>query len=95
MASGAVRRGSGPPTASWASPLDDFLLALAGHRLGRHDEARRDCDRGVARLGSELRDDATRDVAIEALMTVRSLSVDEAESFLLDVAFPADPFGPR
>ena len=91
-AADVLRRAAARPD---ASALDEFLLALAGHRLGRHDEARRDCDRGVARLGSELRDDATRDVAIEALMTVRSLSVDEAESFLLDVAFPADPFGPR
>ena len=48
-----------------ASALDGLLLAVARHHLGRHDEARRDCDRALARLGSELRDDATHDVAIE------------------------------
>jgi hypothetical protein len=33
-------------------------------------------------------------VAIEALMTIRGLGVDEAESLLLDAAFPGDPFAP-
>ena len=28
-------------------------------------------------------------------MTIRGLGVDEAESFLLDVVFPADPFARR
>ena len=31
-------------------------------------------------------------MAVEALMTIRGLGVDEAESLLLDVVFPADPF---
>jgi hypothetical protein len=31
-------------------------------------------------------------VAVETLTTIRDLSVDEAESLLLDVEFPAEPF---
>ena len=84
----------GPRRGPDASALDDFLLALARHHLGRHDEARSDCDRALARLGSDLADEATHDVAIEALMTIRGLGVDEAESLLLDLVFPASPFGP-
>jgi hypothetical protein len=75
-----------------ASALDGFLLALARHHLGRIDEARSDCDRDLARPGSDLTDEPTRDVAIEALMTIRGLSIDEADSVLLDTAFPIDPF---
>jgi hypothetical protein len=33
-------------------------------------------------------------LAIEALMTIRGLGVDEAESLLQDLVFPANPFGP-
>ena len=36
-----------------ASALDGFLLALARHHLGRHDEARSDCDRALERLRSD------------------------------------------
>jgi hypothetical protein len=75
-----------------ASALDGFLLALACHHLGRADEARSDCDRALERLASDLADAATHDVAVEALMTIRGLSVDEAEALLLDLVFPADPF---
>jgi WD40 repeat protein/tetratricopeptide (TPR) repeat protein len=77
-----------------ASAMDWLLLALARHHLGRHDEARSDCDRALERLGSDLGDETTRDGAVEALMTIRGLSLDEAESLLLDLAFPAEPFGP-
>ena len=41
---------------------------------------------------SDLADEATHDVAIEALMTIRGLGVDEADALLHDAAFPADPF---
>jgi hypothetical protein len=38
---------------------------------------------------------ATHDAAIKVLMmTMRDLSVDQAEGLLLDSVFPADPFGP-
>jgi tetratricopeptide (TPR) repeat protein len=77
-----------------ASALDGFLLALARHHLGQHDAARSDCDRALERLGSNLADEATHDVAVEALMTIRGLGVDEAEALLLDLVFPADPIGP-
>ncbi len=77
-----------------ASALDGFLLALARHHLGRIDEARSDCDRALARLGSDLAEEATHDVAVEALMTIRGLGVDEAEALLQDLVFPASPFGP-
>ena len=50
------------------SALDGFLLALARHHLGRVDEARSDCDRALERLGSDLADEATRDVAVEACL---------------------------
>jgi tetratricopeptide (TPR) repeat protein len=75
------------------SALDGLLLALARHHMGRHDEARSDCDRAIERLGSNLADVATHDVTIEVLTTVRGLSVDEAELLLLDLVFPSDPFG--
>jgi WD40 repeat protein/tetratricopeptide (TPR) repeat protein len=75
-----------------ASALDGFLLALARHDLGRIDEARDDCDRALERLRSDRSDEATHDVAVEAVMTIRGLGVEEAESFLLDLVFPADPF---
>ncbi len=74
--------------------LDGFLLALARHHLGRIDEARLDCDRGLERPGRDLADDATHDVAVEAIMTIRGLTDQEAESVLQDRVFPADPFGP-
>jgi tetratricopeptide (TPR) repeat protein len=77
-----------------APALDGLLLALARHRLGRGDEARSDCDRALGRLGSGLADEATRDVAVEALMTIRGRGVDAAEALLLDLKFPADPIGP-
>ena len=80
--------------ARWDAPaLDGFLLALARHHLGRRDEARSDCDRALGRLASDLADEATHDAAVEALMTIRGLSVDAAEALLLDLVFPADPFG--
>jgi hypothetical protein len=75
-----------------APALDGLLLALAHHHLGRVEEARADCDRALARPGSDLADEATHDVAIEALMTIRGLGVDEAEALVLDATFPADPF---
>jgi tetratricopeptide (TPR) repeat protein len=77
-----------------ASALEGFLLALARHHLGRHDEAQSDCDRYLERRRTEPAEDATRDVAAEALTTIRGLSASEAESLLLDAAFPADPFAP-
>jgi hypothetical protein len=75
-----------------ASALDGFLLALARHHLGRTAEARSECDRALERLRTDQASDETRDVALEALTTIRELGVDEAESRLLDAAFPADPF---
>jgi hypothetical protein len=52
------------------SALSGFLLTLARHHLGRLDEARSDCDRALGHLGSDLADEATHDVAVEALMTM-------------------------
>jgi tetratricopeptide (TPR) repeat protein len=75
-----------------APALDGFLLALAHHHLGRTAEARSDCDRALERLRTDEADDETRDVAFEALTTIRDLSVREAESLLLDAAFPVGPF---
>jgi hypothetical protein len=75
-----------------ASAVDGFLLALARHHLGRPAEARSDCDRALERLRTEPASDRIDDVAIEALMTIRHLSIDEAESLLLDAVFPPDPF---
>jgi hypothetical protein len=80
------------------SALDGFLLALAHHHLGRAEEARSECDRVLARLRTDQAEyehevqDETRDVAAEALTTIRGLDIRQAESLLLDVAFPADPF---
>jgi tetratricopeptide (TPR) repeat protein len=74
------------------SALDGFLIALAHHHLGQADEARSECDRALARLRTDVADDKTHDVALEALITIRGLSLDEAESLLLDATFPADPF---
>jgi hypothetical protein len=75
-----------------ARALDEFLLALARHHLGRTAEARSECDRALERMRTDEASDETRDVALEALTTIRDLGVDDAESLLLDAAFPADPF---
>jgi hypothetical protein len=65
---------------------------MARHHLDHHNEARSDCDRALGRLSTGRAEEETRDVAVEALTTIRGLSVDEAESLLLDAAFPSDPF---
>ncbi len=75
-----------------ASALDEFLLALAHHHMGRIAEARGECESAFQRLKTEPADDATRAIALEALTTIRGLKVDEAELRLLDAAFPTDPF---
>ena len=77
-----------------APALDGLLLALARHHLGRSAEARSDCDRALERLRTERADEENRDVAVAALMAIRGLAPDEADSLLLDAAFPADPFAP-
>jgi WD40 repeat protein len=74
------------------SALERFLLALAHHHLGRTEEARTDCDRALERLRTDPAEDETRDVAVATLMLIRGLGIEEAESLLLDSAFPADPF---
>jgi hypothetical protein len=71
---------------------DQLMLALAYHQMGRPNEARRNCDRGVDGLKNHMIDDETRDIAIEAILNIRGLSVDAAKSLLLDLAFPDDPF---
>ncbi len=55
-------------------------------------EARRDGDRALERLRTGPAEDEPRDGAVEALMTIRGLSLDEAESLVRHAAFPADPF---
>jgi hypothetical protein len=75
-----------------APALDRFLLALAHHHLNRHDEAKNDCDRALERLGSDVADEATRDIALEALVTIRGLSLVAADALLLDLVFPERPF---
>jgi hypothetical protein len=75
-----------------ARALDEFLLALARHHLGRTAEARSECDRALKRLRTDEAGDETRDVALEALTTIRDLGADDAESLLLDAAFPAEAF---
>jgi eukaryotic-like serine/threonine-protein kinase len=77
-----------------APALDGLLLALARYHLGRSAEARSDCGRALARLRNVRADEQTRDVAVAALMAIRGLRLDEADSLLLDAAFPADPFAP-
>jgi len=77
-----------------ARALDRFLLALAHHHIGRPDVARADCDHALKRLRNDRADDETRDVAAEALVTIRGLSIGEAESLVLDVVFPANAFAP-
>jgi hypothetical protein len=74
--------------------FDEFLLALARHHTGRAKEARAACDRALDRLKTEWTDDATRDVAIEALRLIRGLGPGAAEPLLLDLTFPTDPFAP-
>jgi hypothetical protein len=51
-------------------------------------------DRALERLRTDVADDETHDVAAEALLTIRGLSLGAAESLLRDAAFPADPFAP-
>jgi hypothetical protein len=87
-AAAVLRRAAARPG---ATALDDFLLALGRHHLGQHDEARSDCDRARERLASSPGDDTTGDVAAKALSTIRGMYVDDVESLLLDLVFPADP----
>jgi hypothetical protein len=75
-----------------ARALDELLLALARHHLGRTAEARSECDRALKQLRTDEASDETRDVALEALTTIRDLGADEAESLLLDAEFPAEAF---
>jgi hypothetical protein len=89
-AAAVLRRAAARPD---ATALDEFLLALARHHLGRLDESQSDCDRALVRLANDPADLATLDVAIEALMTIRGLGVAEAETVLQDLVFPAEPFG--
>jgi WD40 repeat protein/tetratricopeptide (TPR) repeat protein len=78
------------------SALDGFLLALAYHHLGQAEKARSECDRSLARLRTDHAEhadlDETRDVTAEALTAIRGLTISQAESLLLDAAFPANPF---
>jgi tetratricopeptide (TPR) repeat protein len=78
------------------SALDGFLLALAYHHLGRADKAQSECDRAFARLRTDHAEhanaDETHDVAAEALTAIRGLTISQAESLLLDTAFPANSF---
>jgi hypothetical protein len=62
--------------------------------LGRADEARRACERALARLRTDQDEDETHDVAAIALLTIRGLSKGAAESLLRNAAFPTDPFAP-
>jgi hypothetical protein len=75
-----------------APAVDVFLLALAHHHLGRAEEAQSACERALARLRTDRDADATYDVAAEALLTIRDLSLGAAESLVRDAALPADPF---
>jgi hypothetical protein len=80
------------------SAVCGFLLALAHHHLGRADQALRECDRALARSrtdqGEDNDADVAHDVAAEALTTILGLNISQAESLLLDVGFPANPFAP-
>jgi tetratricopeptide (TPR) repeat protein len=90
-AAAALERAAARPD---SSALDGFLLALAHHHLGRAAEARSECDRALVRLRTDRDEDATHDVASEALLTIRGLSLGAAESLLRDATYPADPFAP-
>jgi Flp pilus assembly protein TadD len=83
------------------------LLGLISVRMGRRDQAidyigqaihlepdfaPAHNNLGLALVECGRLEEATHDVAIEALMTIRGLSVDEAEALVLDAAFPGDPF---
>jgi hypothetical protein len=78
------------------SALDDFLLALAYHHLGRADQARSECDRALARIRTDQAGhadaDETRDVAAEALTALLGVPISQAESLLFDAAFPDNAF---
>jgi hypothetical protein len=76
-----------------SSATDRFLFALALHRVGRRDEARRWADLGEQRLGPIPADHALRALATEATAAVSGLSRSEAEALIFDdPVFPADPF---
>jgi eukaryotic-like serine/threonine-protein kinase len=77
-----------------APALDGLLLALVHYHVGRRDESRSLLEQALQRLTTERGEDDTRDVAVAALMTIRGLSVGEAELLLLDLAFPSDPLAP-
>ena len=76
--------------------MDGFLLSLARHHLGRAEPAWLACSRALERFRSAGfdGDEAARDLALEALMTVRRLGLAEAQSLLFDAEFPSQPFAP-
>ena len=92
-AAAVLKRVSAQPD---GSALGGFLLALAHHHLGRAGEAQSECDRALARLRTNQAEhadaDETRNVATEALTAIRGLTISQAESLVLDAAFPHDPF---
>ena len=69
-------------------PLDWPFLAMAHHRLGHRDEARRWLDRLRNRQPSTDPDQFWKELEIRLLHS-------EAEAVILyDPVFPADPFAP-
>ncbi len=66
---------------------------IVGHLAPLDDEGI-GADAALSRLERAPVAPETRDVGIAALMTIRGLTAEEAESLLLDRVFPADPFGP-
>jgi serine/threonine protein kinase/WD40 repeat protein/tetratricopeptide (TPR) repeat protein len=77
-----------------APALDGFLLSLALHHQGRASEARAACERALAHYRAGATDGgAAREIALEALTTIRGVRPEKAELTLLDAAFPEAPFG--
>ena len=78
-----------------ATGTDHFLLALALHRLKRHDEARRALEAGVAWLKQDPTSDTLRTLVVEAVAAIEAIGRGQAEArIFLDRNFPADPFAP-
>ncbi len=76
-----------------ATGTDQFLLALALHHLGRHDEARRYLASGVDWLEHNKNSGTHRTLVVEAIAEIEGISRVHAEArMFLDPIFPVDPF---
>ncbi|WP_165234154.1 WD40 repeat domain-containing serine/threonine protein kinase [Aquisphaera insulae] len=93
LAQTSLRRGTG-----WvAAPLNLPVLAMAHHRLGNRDEARRWLERAHGRIGDAYARRTVAHLVSSGIWWDRVeflLLLHQADAMILDPAFPSRPFSP-